>query len=143
MKNNENITSAVADLYGWIDKKTAGKTPCDGCGDCCNFEKYDHRLFVTAPELAYLKNTLGAQTIKKMQNGICPYQQNNKCTIHKHRFAGCRIFSCKSDTDFQSPLTEEALAKLKSIGTKFDLPYRYMDLATGLNSLAKKPTAIP
>ena len=139
MKTENNITSAIADLYKWIDSKTNGKTPCNACGNCCNFKQYDHRLFVTAAELTYLQNTLGPGPIKKMISGICPYQKNDKCTIHEHRFAGCRIFSCQSDTDFQSSLTEETLAKLKTIGSKFDLPYQYMDLKTGLNSLAEQP----
>lgn len=139
MKTEDNIASAVAEVYEWIDSKTAGKTPCNACGNCCDFKQYDHRLYVTGVELTYLKNSLGAQAIKKMNNGICPYRENNKCTIHKHRFAGCRIFSCQSDTNFQSRLTEEALEKLKSIGSKFDSAYRYADLATGLNNLKKQP----
>ena len=138
MKTDDNIAKAVTDVYEWIDSKARDKTPCDGCGDCCNFKKYDHRLYVTGVELTHLQNTLGPKAVKKMNGGICPYNENNKCTIHKNRFAGCRIFSCQSDADFQSKLTEEALAKLKSIGHEFQSPYCYVDLATGLNKLAEQ-----
>ena len=137
MKTDDNITSAVASVYEWIDSKTAGRTPCDACGNCCDFKQYDHRLYVTSVELQYLVTTIGPAAIKKMNNGICPYNENNKCKIHKDRFAGCRIFSCKSDADFQSRLTEDALTKLKSIGNEFNLSYRYVELATGLNNLKK------
>ena len=137
MKADDNITAGVAAVYEWIDAKTAGKTPCDACGNCCDFKQYDHRLYVTGVELQYLVSTLGMQAVKKMDNGICPYNENNKCAIHKYRFAGCRIFTCKGDTDFQSRLTEQALEKLKSIGNKFDSPYRYVDLATGLRNITK------
>ena len=138
MKTDDNITSAVASVYEWIDSKAAARTPCNACGNCCDFKQYDHRLYVTAVELQYLVSALGPQAVKKMSDGICPYNENNKCTIHKDRFAGCRIFSCRSDTDFQSRITEQALAKLKSIGNKFNSPYQYVDLATGLNSLTEQ-----
>ncbi|MBW8035582.1 MAG: hypothetical protein FVQ79_08125 [Planctomycetes bacterium] len=139
MKTDDNITSAVASVYEWIDSKAAGRTPCDACGNCCDFKQYDHRLYVTSVELQYLVTTLGPAAIKKMNDGICPYNENNKCTIHKNRFAGCRIFSCQSDADFQSRLAEESLAKLKSIGYKYHWPYCYVDLATGLNDLTEQP----
>jgi len=138
MKTDDNIISAVTAVYEWIDSKTAAGTPCDACGKCCDFKQYDHRLYVTSAELHYLVTTLGTQAVKKMDNDVCPYNENNKCTIHKDRFAGCRIFSCRGNADFQSRLTEEALEKLKSIGNKFNSPYRYVDLATALNCLAKQ-----
>ena len=70
--------------------------------------------------------------LKTMPTGRCPYQQGPKCTVHEHRFAGCRIFGCDGDPDFQSELSEEALRRLKALCEEFQVPYRYQDLATAL-----------
>jgi Fe-S-cluster containining protein len=72
--------------------------------------------------------------IKPMTTNRCPYQTNNKCTVYKFRFAGCRIFCCKGDADFQSGLSEMAVKKFKSICEQFQIPYRYIDLEVALNS---------
>ena len=54
--------------------------------------------------------------------------------LAEHRFAGCRIFCCTGNADFQSSLTEEVLKELKTICTEFGIPYRYMDLPAALDS---------
>ncbi|UCF16672.1 MAG: hypothetical protein JSW59_04250, partial [Phycisphaerales bacterium] len=89
---------------------------------------------VTPPELIYLTARLGAENIKAMPSGRCPYYVDDKCGIYQHRFAGCRIFCCKGGADFQSELSESVLTRLKSICTEFEIPYRYLDLATALNT---------
>jgi hypothetical protein len=134
------LLEKVAEIYMWLEKQIssvdskAGK--CRSCGDCCDFEGFDHRLFVTPPELMYLIANLGAENIKPMSDSRCPYNIEGKCTIYEYRFSGCRIFCCNGDADFQSGLSEEVLQKLKLICVEFQLPYRYTDLAAGLNSLA-------
>lgn len=130
----------VAEVYKWLELQVcsggemAGE--CRSCGDCCDFEGFDHRLFVTPPELMYLAANLGAEGIKPMPSNRCPYNLDGKCAIYKYRFCGCRIFCCNGDADFQSRLSEQALKKLKSICTEFQIPYRYTDLAAALNNLA-------
>jgi len=146
----------VAEIYNWLHSRIrqhgdlAGL--CDACGKCCDFgslapvskqqpapgfdRRFDHRLFITTPELMYLTANLGAENIKPMRTSRCPYNIDGKCTVYEYRFAGCRIFCCKADADFQSRLSESALKKLKAICTEFKIPYRYTDLASALNSLA-------
>ena len=179
---NNRLLERVAEIYDWLHSQIrrhgdlAGL--CDVCGKCCDFdspalaseqelaagcdEGFDHRLFVTPPELMYLAANLGAENIKgshfaspsdsRRQTGLrairrkmgprpmptsrCPYNIGGKCTVYEYRFAGCRIFCCNGDADFQSRLSESALKKLKSICTEFQIPYRYTDLASALNSLA-------
>lgn len=132
------LITEVAALYEWIeaqlqdDPDAAGS--CGACGACCDFAGYDHRLFVTGPELIYLAARLGTERLRPMVSGRCPYQEGGKCAIHEHRFSGCRIFCCTGDADFQSTLTEAAIARLKAICIRFQIPYRYVDLATALQS---------
>lgn len=131
----------VSEIYRWLDEqiRRSGDLAgfCKACGKCCDFDAFDHRLFVTPPELMYLTAHLGRENIKAMPEGRCPYNQDGKCGIYEHRFAGCRIFCCSGDADFQSGLSETVLSRLKSLCVEFQIPYRYTDLATALNSLVQ------
>jgi Fe-S-cluster containining protein len=139
-KTNSQLIKKVAEIYKWLDlqisdnSQFAGK--CDTCGKCCDFESFDHKLFVTPPELIYLTINLHGENLKPMKAGKCPYQTNDKCTRYDFRFAGCRIFCCKGDADFQSKLSESVIGQFKSLCREFQIPYRYTDLATALNDLA-------
>jgi len=145
-KTNNQLLKRVVEIYDWLDlqirKSGDSGRACEACGKCCDFAQpapeqgFDHRLFVTTPELMYLAAKLGAKNIKPMTTSRCPYNTDGKCTIYEYRFAGCRIFYCKGDTDFQSKLSESALNKFKSICTDFQIPYRYTDLAAALNNAA-------
>ena len=135
-RRRSRLIAEVETLYAWIDEQLAQDTvrsgQCRACGDCCDFVGYDHLLFVTPPELIYIAEKLGVERLKRMTSGRCPYQQALKCTVHAHRFSGCRIFGCQGNAEFQSELTETALSRLKAMCEQFDIPYRYADLATAL-----------
>jgi len=137
---NNRLLKRVAEIYDWLDLQICESIHlagvCDACGRCCDFAQLDHRLFVTTPELMYLAANLCDENIKPETGSRCPYNVGGQCTIYEYRFAGCRIFCCKADADFQSRLSESALKKFKSLCTEFQIPYRYTDLATALNELA-------
>ena len=127
---NPQLIEEMRKLYDWLDSAIAEiETNCKACGQCCNFAAYDHRLFITTPELTYFAHH---QKLKPMPTGICPYRIENKCTVYNFRFAACRIFHCTAETDQQSQLTEQTLNKLKAICKKFDLPYQYTELSNAL-----------
>ena len=136
MKNNQ-LLEKVAEIYDWLELQKnnhpdlAGQ--CKACGKCCNFAEFDHRLFVTTPELIYLTENLGGKNLKPMTSGRCPYNIKGKCAVYENRFAGCRIFCCQGDRDFQSSLSEQVLKRFKLICEDFAIGYQYMDLATALN----------
>ena len=138
---DDPLLERVADVYAWLDEQIrhcgelAGA--CAACGDCCDFERFDHRLFITPPELMYLAAHLEPHEIKPMPGGRCPYNQDGKCTVYAHRFAACRIFCCRGDADLQSTLSEASLEKLKAICMEFRIPYGYTEVAEALNSLMK------
>jgi len=137
---NKRLLERVAEVYEWLNQQIcsggdlAGK--CRSCSSCCDFDHFDHRLFVTPPELMYLAANLCAGNIKPMPDGRCPYNVEGRCSVYEYRFLACRIFCCNGDADFQSRLSEEALAKFKSICTEFQIPYRYTDLPTALSNFA-------
>jgi hypothetical protein len=137
MENKEQVLEKVAEVYQWLDERISENVKlnvrCAGCGRCCNFSDFDHRLFVSSPELIYFYEKIGPE-IKPMTAGQCPYNINGKCAIYEDRFAGCRIFFCKDDADFQNQLSESALKKFKKICSISQVPYRYLDLQTALNN---------
>jgi len=145
---NNRLLEEVAEIYTWLNAQIRDNNKltdrCKACGKCCDFggsapdaeQGFGHRLFVTPPELMYLAESLSPENIKSMPTNRCPYNIDGKCTVYEYRFASCRIFYCSADVDFQSKLSESVLEKLKSLCTEFQIPYRYTDLATALNSLA-------
>lgn len=140
LRADEQLLERVAGIYLWLAEqiRSHAETPecCKACGDCCDFDAFDHRLFITPPELMYLAANIGVENIKSMPAGRCPYNIEGKCSVYEYRFAGCRIFCCDSDRDFQSELSEAVLEKLKSVCTEFQIPYRYTSLAMALNACA-------
>ena len=137
-ERDHRLLEEVAAIYGWIEAQVrqdpARAGGCQACGACCDFAAYDHRLFVTLPEVAYLAARLGVEKLQAMTTGRCPYQQGAACTVHEHRFAGCRIFCCHGDPEFQSELSEEVLRRFKALREEFQVPYRYQDLAAALST---------
>lgn len=127
------LIEQVRDIYEKIQAAVdqspdlAGK--CRACGKCCTFKSFDHLLYVTPPEIEYLALHRGPAKIKPMTDGICPYNVQGKCTVYEYRFAGCRIFCCSGDKDFQSRLTESTLTGLKQLCLKFEMPYSYRQLS--------------
>jgi Fe-S-cluster containining protein len=136
MSQNEDIVHEIGLLYAWLDEILASHEAeagdCTACGQCCNFDAFGHRLYVTHAEILYFSKKMGGN-LKEMPSGRCPYMDKNRCSVHKHRFLGCRIYGCQGDSDFQNQLTEQALGRLKALCDKLDIPYKYMDLRQALN----------
>lgn len=128
------IAGAVGQVFDWIDSQISqNPAQCRECGKCCDFQSYDHRLFVTSCELIYFVTKLKSDKIKPMSAGRCPYNTDGKCTVYPFRFAGCRIFFCRGDEDFQRRLSEQASEKFKAICEEFGIPYSYTDLPTAFD----------
>ena len=141
MKMNKKLIKALSDFYSQLDCHIAQNQEimglCQACGRCCDFEKYDHRLYITTPELIYFLENIPHENRKQMTTGSCPYNINGKCTVYEYRFAACRIFCCNGDQDFQNNLSETSLQKLKNICKQFNLEYKYQNLTTALNEPAR------
>ena len=135
MGNRDHIIGRVGEVYRWAGEQLAANGgivgECGMCGECCDFEKYGHRLYVSTPEMIYFRdNTEGV--IKRMAGGRCPYNVGGKCSVYEQRFAGCRLFGCKGDSEAQSRLSEECLDKFKGICVEFGVPYCYKELSSFL-----------
>lgn len=134
------IVKAVAQIYDWLQSEIHAHRhllgSCQACGRCCDFEHFDHRLYVTTPELLYLAANLEPANIEPMRTGRCPYNIGDKCSIYPHRFAGCRISYCRGERDVQGSLSEAVMKRFKTLCRQWKVPYRYVDLPTALNDSA-------
>jgi Fe-S-cluster containining protein len=138
-ENNVRLMDAVDEIYQNLDKQIdAAGLSCKVCGQCCDFDTFGHRLYITTPELFYFKNKLKENKVPvlPMADGVCPYRKDGKCSVYPWRFAGCRIFNCTGDADLQSCLSEEAIALCKTLCILYGMGYGYMDLKTALSQTA-------
>ncbi|MHC5183952.1 MAG: YkgJ family cysteine cluster protein, partial [Planctomycetota bacterium] len=111
---------------------------CRACGDCCDFEAFGHKLYITTPELMYFQHLVGGP-VKSMTTGVCPYRIDGKCTVYPYRFSGCRIFSCKGNAEKENALCEQAISKFKTVCDKHRIPYNYVYLQAGLEMVSSAP----
>jgi hypothetical protein len=145
----EDIRRAAADpafcaamdaLYVELDAEIAQRRPvCLNRGVCCDFERYGHRLYVTAVELAYFIASAGGPLRAGGPAGDCPYHKSGVCVARAGRPAGCRIFFCDPDAqDWQGPLTERILVRLQEVGSRFGVPYAYVEWRSSLRALYER-----
>jgi len=151
--NTQAVSDALLTLYQRIDQAIAQRSPtCWTSGKCCNFDEYDHLLYVTGLESAWFVTQINIQSktagdvssttpasITLPQLGertpACPYQINKLCTTHTIRPLGCRVFFCQQGTQqWQNELYEDFLAELRTLHEAHTLPYRYMEWRDALSA---------
>ena len=142
MNRSDQIIERVESIYQWIDQQLSQlDTSCRACGNCCDFESFGHKLYITTPELLYFQHHL-EEPVKAMTADICPYRIDGKCSVYSFRFSGCRIYSCQGDSEKENELCELVIGKLKSLCDKHDIPYHYVYLKNALGILRDKPESI-
>ncbi len=135
MNERSKIIAEVDAIYRWVDQQVKILDPsCRACGECCDFESFGHRLYVTTPELIYFQHAVGPE-VKGISAGVCPYRINGKCTVYPYRFSGCRIFSCKGDSEKENAICEQAMGKFKVVCNKYPISYQYVYLKAGFEML--------
>jgi hypothetical protein len=131
---NEKICESVRQIYHRLDEQIKLlDADCSACGKCCDFDSFGHKLYVTSPELLYFSENL--KPLRKMPKSRCPYQEQNRCTAREFRFAGCRIFFCKGNSERQNALCEETIKKFKTLCDEHNFPYQYMELSAAMNNI--------
>ena len=142
---HRRLVEEVAALYDWIEDAVAAGArpgrPVQGVRGVLRLPR------LRPPALRHAagadlpgREARRASRLEPMPAGRCPYQRDGKCTIHEHRFAGCRIFCCDRRSRIsRASLSEAALKRLKGLCEEFQIPYRYHDLATALNTFTVEP----
>jgi hypothetical protein len=133
---------------------------CRQCGNCCRFEQFGHRLYVTAGELSlmlHLAPDRVSEPIGKIRpwgifdnpqsairNGsrakpasLCPHQDQARCLARAGRALGCRLFFCApSAHGWFCDAYESFHQQIKLLHAAHGLPYVYAELAAALAELA-------
>ena len=151
------IDAALLGLYADVDAAIAERGPtCWTSGNCCRFVEFGHRLYVTALEVAWFTRQVaagagptGAEPTDRHAGdgaglrlpqfaetaGACPYQAAGRCTTHRVRPLGCRIFFCQTGTeDWQQSLYEDFLRRLRALHDEHGVAYCYLDWIAGLDA---------
>jgi len=137
------VHHALAAICAWVDEYVATSgAKCLLSGRCCRFDQYGHRLYVTALETASFLRQLAAVNPAALptpgnsaSHSGCPYQQDNRCSVHPIRPAGCRLFFCDQTTHhWQSRMYENLQCRLRRLHDDMHLPYRYLEWRAALAS---------
>ncbi len=150
-----DIRAALESIYSDAAAAIAQRGPaCWASGRCCHFEAHGHRLYVTGLEAAYTiahlsstpqplhssppPSTLSLPILDQARvRGGCPFQSANLCTVHTIKPLGCRLYFCdRAAQQWQNELSEQLLARVRSIHDQFSIPYRYGDWRTMLEQFA-------
>ena len=128
------FVAEMAGFYREIDAAIAAHRPvCINRGACCKFAEFGHKLYVTDVELAYFVAGQNGAARPVIDHAACPYQIDGLCTARDHRPLGCRIFFCDPAAQgWQGPEYERFLTRLKNIGEKHGVPYRYREWLSAL-----------
>jgi hypothetical protein len=148
------VDRALRSIYDDLGTEVAKRGPvCWASGRCCNFEKFGHRLYVTALETAWCVTQL-AQAPPPQQallalpvepRGGCPFQIDTLCNAHAMRPLGCRVFFCQRGTeDWQHELYEQCQSRLRTVHEEFRIEYAYTEWRVSLkHAIEHKPPTQP
>ncbi len=136
--DDDALAERMKTFYADADARAValGST-CRNRGECCRFDAYGHRLYVTTVELAYFVREL-RDTWRSPDDGhLCPFHVEGRCVARSHRPMGCRVFFCDPATQPQQHAEyERQLAELKSISKDFGVDYRYVEWLSALRTVA-------
>lgn len=135
------FTLAMRGFYAEVDAAISAHAPvCTNRGQCCKFDTFGHRLYVTSAEIAFFAEGMKDRRLIAADDDACPYQQDGLCTAREHRPMGCRVFFCEERSQsWQGPEYERFLARLKTIGEQFGIPYRYQEWRSALADCRTNP----
>ena len=122
-------------IYADADRAVARTgTVCLGGGNCCKFDLFDHRLYLTPVELSLLvsspRNAVRGRSPKR-----CPYQVGPRCTAYPHRPLGCRIFFCRAEKQQFEQMYEQYHREIQDLHESYCIPYSYGELTSGFMQL--------
>ena len=132
--DDDALADRMETFYADVDARMAalGST-CQNRGDCCRFDAYGHRLYVTTVELAYFVRGLRDPWPFPHDGNGCPFHVAGRCIARSHRPMGCRVFFCDPATqERQHAEYERRLAELKAISQAFGVGYRYVEWLSAL-----------
>lgn len=105
---------------------------CKSCrGQCCTFAPMTRREFKTIRKkygipdgstVVNIAQPLSVMVVRNMQDGVCSYLKDERCSIYEDRPWICRVygdnshFPCKLARPFEAQRKMDAIEKLRGMG---------------------------
>jgi Fe-S-cluster containining protein len=144
------LAAAIERLYAELDARVrALGVGCWVRGDCCDFERSEHRLYASTIEVAHViakhgsgLAADGAPPRDAAAAKLCPFWKAGKCTERERRPLGCRTYFC--DPRFREPLAalyEEYHGRLRSLAREWRVPWEYAPFVSALRARGAEETS--
>lgn len=151
-----DVREALRGVYLDVTDAVMRRKPrCSTSGDCCHFDRFGHRLFVTTIEVAVFLEQLpvltapvpAASARRQLQlltppradpppGEGCVFQVGGLCSVHAIRPFGCRIFFCDpTAADWQREHYERFHARLKRLHDELGVEYAYVEWRQALSAV--------
>ncbi len=136
LSEQPNVIDFLRSFYQRVDEAIAVYEPrCTNRGQCCNFARAGHRLFVTPIELAAFRRAYSDRwQPAEPASGRCPWQIEGVCTTREFRPLGCRVYFCDPQAQaWQNEFYEARLRELKQFMAEQGIQYRYEEWLSALS----------
>lgn len=146
------IEREILEIHDEIARRIERRDPvCTASGRCCHFEKFGHRLYTTALEVALTLDRIPneralqeADIERARMGGTCPFVVDRFCGVHPVRPIGCRVFFCDPTADdFVREIAEMGVQRIKRLHEAHDIAYLYGEWRTLLSMFAASGEAFP
>ncbi len=130
-RGNEALMEGLHRIYEDVDRAVADSgAVCMGGGNCCKFDLFDHRLYLTVAELALLMSQPPPDPDRAYRMR-CPYQVGPRCAAYRRRPLGCRTFFCRNEKkEGLERLHEHYHRKIQTLHETLCVPYSYAELTS-------------
>lgn len=136
LSEQPDVIDFLRRFYQRVDEALAEHEPqCTNRGQCCNFARAGHRLFVTPIEVAAFRQAYADRWhAAEPALGRCSWQVDGVCTAREFRPLGCRVYFCDPQAQvWQNEFYEARLRELKQFMTERGIQYRYEEWLSALS----------
>ncbi len=133
------LAGELASIYQDLDRevRTLG-VACWARGDCCDFERCDHRLYASSVEIEFVMEKRGAS--HPGESSLCPFWLEGMCTERERRPLGCRTYFC--DRRYKDPLEslhEKYLGRIQRAAQAHGYAWSYRPFVTAMRAQDGSP----
>ena len=116
----------IIEIYKKLEAELASIDPsCNSCGTCCHFDEFGHVLYTSTIETDYIMENVEVPAFDPDKN-VCPFLENNQCTIREHRALGCRVFFCDPQhKETLEEIYEKYYTMIKDLADKNNAEWHY------------------
>ncbi len=121
---------ALEALYATLDEELPRwEFTCSASGNCCDFDSYGHRLYVTALEAEYFFRNAPPERANDDPRQCPAWGEDRLCQARDARMLGCRTYYCPPyPCGVPEDLHERYGERVKSLHERFRIPYAYKDI---------------